>query len=106
MPDVFFTFKQPVSYSEEHGYKPIYDPVIDYSIPNNLSCRHYVHRFILVDAQRTILDKILFRHPKEEDELFWVELTVKNNNQTHDFIELLKSKPEVTLIETPKKYEF
>lgn len=102
MPDIFETYKIPVV-KREGLYQPLYNPV-DYSISKKFFRRHYVQRYYTKGRLHFIWDKLTGKNPQSFQ--FWVEVTFKNNAQTHDLIEEINQYPEAQLIPTPKKYEF
>ena len=102
MTDNFLTFKIPII-KEEGEHHPLYNP-IDYKIPKRFYRRHYVQRYYTKGRLHFLWDKITGKTPQAF--LFWVEITFNNNELTQEFIKLLKSKPEVSTIATPKEYEF
>jgi len=98
---IFITIKQPVL-NTDGVWKPLYNP-LDYNIPKSLFKRHYVQRYYTKGQLHYLWDKVTGKKPQAFR--FWVEVTIKNNAHTHDYIELMKSKPEVSIIETPEKYK-
>ena len=98
----FITFKQTVV-NKNGVWKPLYDPA-EYGIPNAYFRRHYIQRYYTKGLLRFLIDKLMLKHPQPFR--FWVEVTVKNNGKTRDYIKMVRNKPEVEIIATPPAYKF
>ena len=100
----FITFHEPIK--EVEGMIPLCDPHIDFNVSQDLFNCHYKTKWTVEFLERTLLEKILFKHPYEDVPVFSVDIVLKVCHETEDFIEHVKTLPESTLTETPEEYKF
>jgi len=100
----FITFHEPIKDTDK-GIMPLYDPIVDFNIPHGLFNIHYKTKWVPVFDERTLTDKILFRHPVHDEPEFSVDVVVKVCSETEGFINHMKNASEPILIPTPTEYK-